>query len=106
MFDEKYFRVTKIGELVCSTIKYLAENNKLGNDDIFNLKDREFSSSLCYWLPIIVTNKSETRDNSGRSRYYQNKIIINNGSENFLCKEWREEYRQKFVPWAKNMLAK
>lgn len=105
MFNEKYFRVTKIGELVCSTIKYLAENNKLDNEDIFNLKDREFSSSLGCWLPVLVTNESETRDKSGRSRYYQNKIIIN-GSEYYLCKEWKEEHRQKFVPWAKNMLAK
>lgn len=102
-FDDKFFRVTRIGELVSTIINYLAENNKLDNNDIFSLMDREFSSTLGCWLPVLAREEENTKDNSGRSRYYSKKIKIN-GTEYFLCKEWREESRTKFVPWAKNIL--
>lgn len=105
IFDDKYFRITKMGEMVSTIIQYLADNNKLDNDDVLSLKDREFSSSLGCWLPILVKNPEETKDGAGRNRYYQNKITIN-GVEYFLCKEWREENRKKFVPWARNILTR
>lgn len=102
-FNDQFFRVTKIGKLVVQTISYFAKNNILSEEDIFNLQDREFSSKLGCWKPILTDNKDDLLDGSGINRYYSDKIMINN-SEYYLCKEWKESSRDKFVPWAKNIL--
>ena len=91
--DEKYLRVTKIGKLVVQSIKKLVNENLLTDDDIFNLRDKEFSSRLSCWLPILVYDESDLGDR--RNRYYSEKITIN-GSDYYLCKEWREENRKNF----------
>lgn len=101
--DEKYLRVTKIGKLVVQSIKKLANENLLTDGDIFNLRDKEFSSRLGCWLPILVYDESDLGDR--RNRYYSEKITIN-GSNYYLCKEWREENRKKFLPWLKEVLGR
>ena len=99
-FDDKYFRTTKIGILVREIFDYLSKNNLLTNEDISNLKNRDFSKKLGIWLPILQTNYKETFDKSGISRYYENTIEIN-GENYYLCKEWKEEMRKNFVAWVK-----
>lgn len=99
-FDGKFFRTTKIGELVRDIMDYLIANNLLSNEDIFNLRDREYSKKLGIWLPVLVASESETKDASGRTRYYSNPLSIN-GKEYYLCREWKEEMRKSFVEWAK-----
>ncbi len=102
-FDEKFFRVTKIGKLVIETMNYLASNNKLTEDDVLELSDKKASSKLGCWLPVIVANESETKDHKGRNRYYSDRLSIN-GKEYFLCKEWKEDSRSKYVSWLKTKL--
>ena len=103
IFDEQYFRITKIGKLVVQTINYLAKEKLLSQEDIDNLKNKEFSSKLGCWKPILVENQSETIDTNGIDRYYSKKLIINN-KEYYLSKEWYEKNRNKYVSWIKNKL--
>ena len=102
-FNEQYFRITKIGKLVVQTINYLAKKNLLSQEDIDNLKSKEFSSKLGCWKPILVENQNETIGTNGVNRYYSEKVIINN-KEYYLSKEWFEKYRNKYVSWIKNKL--
>lgn len=102
-YDDKYFRTTKIGLLVRETFDSLIKDNLLTDDDIFNLKDKEYSKKLGIWLPVLQTNYNATLDNSGISRYYSEPIIIN-GESYYLCKEWKENMRKPFVDWAKKKL--
>lgn len=102
-FDSKFFRTTKIGELVRDTINYLIDNDLLSDEDIFNLSDKEFSKKLGIWLPVLVASESNTIDGSGRMRYYSSTISIK-GKEYYLCREWKEEMRKKFVEWAKKKI--
>lgn len=102
-FDSKFFRTTKIGELVRDTIDYLIANDLLSDEDIFNLRDREFSKKLGIWLPVLVASESNTIDGSGRMRYYSSTINIK-GKEYYLCKEWKENMRKPFVEWAKKKI--
>lgn len=101
--DEKYLRVTKIGKLVVQSIKKLANENLLNDDDISNLSNKEFSSRLGCWLPILVYDESDLGDR--RNRYYSDKITIN-CNDYYLCKEWREENRKKFLLWLKEILSR
>ena len=102
-FDDKFFRTTKIGELVRETINYLIDNDLLSDEDIFNLSDKEFSKKLGIWLPVLVASESNTIDGSGRMRYYSSTISIK-GKDYYLCREWKEEMRKKFVEWAKKKI--
>lgn len=102
-FDSKFFRTTKIGELVRDTIDYLIANDLLSDEDVFNLRDREFSKKLGIWLPVLVASESNTIDGSGRMRYYSSTINIK-GKEYYLCKEWKENMRKPFVEWAKKKI--
>ena len=102
-FDSKFFRTTKIGELVRDTIDYLIANDLLSDEDVFNLRDREFSKKLGIWLPVLVASESNTIDGSGRRRYYSSTINIK-GKEYYLCKEWKENMRKPFVEWAKKKI--
>ncbi len=102
-FNEQYFRITKIGKLVVQTINYLAKKNLLSQEDIDNLKSKEFSSKLGCWKPILVENQNETIDANGINRYYSEKVIVNNKGY-YLCREWKEKSRDKYVPWVKKIL--
>lgn len=99
-FDDKYFRVTKIGILVKETFNYLITNKLLNGEDVFNLRDKEYSKKLGIWLPVLQVSYDATFDSSGNSRYYADTIVIN-GENYYLCKEWKEEMRNAFVKWAK-----
>ncbi len=102
-YDDKYFRTTKIGQLVRETFDSLISGNLLTSDDVFNLRDKEYSKKLGIWLSVLQTSYDATLDNSGISRYYSDPIEIN-GEKYYLCKEWKEQMRKSFVNWAKNKL--
>lgn len=97
-FDEKYFRITKIGLLVSQAMKYLCAHDLLSDEDVTNLENKDFSSKLGCWLPILVENESDTFDSNHRRRYYLEALEIF-GKKYFLCKEWTEPKRCKIAPW-------
>lgn len=76
---------------------------QLSKDDVFNLRDKEYSKKLGIWLPVLQTTHDATLDNNGISRYYSEPIEIN-GEKYYLCKEWTEQMRKSFVNWAKDKL--
>lgn len=90
----------KIGYLVKTSMSYLAANNLLSDEDVKNLKDKDFSrnSFKCYW-PILTISIDETI----RKRYYKDTIQCN-GQTYYLSKEWYEESRERIVDWIRERL--
>lgn len=103
IFDDKFFRLTKIGELVRLSMAYLSNNKLITNEEITLLQDKDFSNKLGCYLPILTVNEEDTIDNKNYKRYYSEKIVIFD-KEYYLCKEWKENSRSKFAPWVKAKL--
>jgi len=101
--DGKFFRTTKIGELVRIIMDYLIANELLSDEDILKLREKSYSKKLGIWLPVLVASEHETKDASGRTRYYTNPLLIN-GKNYYLCREWKEDMRKPFVEWAKTKI--
>ena len=103
IFDDKFFRLTKIGELIRLSMAYLSNNKLITNEEITLLQDKDFSNKLGCYLPILTVNEEDTIDNKNYKRYYSEKIVIFD-KEYYLCKEWKENSRSKFAPWVKAKL--
>lgn len=105
-FNDQYFRTTKPGTLAKQLIEYMFKNELLNENDIFNLKDKEYSHSKtgCAF-PIIVEKKEDTFDSLGRTRYYHDPIKYK-GKEYYICREWYESDRKYLVPWIKEIILK
>lgn len=102
-FTEDYLNNEKMGKLVINIFKYLASNDLISNEDILFLKTKEGSSNLGSWKPILINSSESIVDANGYTRYYADIIKIN-GNDYYLCKEWIEESRKKFLPWARKKL--
>lgn len=103
LFTEDYLNNEKMGKLVINIFKYLVSNNLISNEDVVLLKTKEGSSNLGSWKPILIDYSESIVDVNGYTRYYADPIKIN-GNDYYLCKEWIEESRKKFVPWARKKL--
>ena len=56
-------------------------------------------------MSILICDKNMIKDVNGRLRYYVDPIQ-KDGIDYYICKEWYEESRTKFVNWAKSILAR
>ena len=101
-FDEKFFRITKIGKLVKLAFEYLINKGMINDDDITNLKNQSYcSTQLKFPLPIFVDNESETYDSHGIRRYYQEPVYYKDRPM-YLCREWHEYHRKTITLWFKS----
>lgn len=101
LFDEKFFRLSKIGQMVKMCFIYLGKNNLLLESDIGNLKDRDYCRKhLGCAFPALTDSREQTIDSNGVSRYYQEQINFH-GVNYWLCKEWFEDDRKRVAPWLK-----
>jgi hypothetical protein len=94
----------KIGALVRKEFDRLVRNNLLSNEMIHHLLDEKYSKeTFDVNYPILkkVTNDQPTIDQrmiNGYGRYWStiNKI---NGERYFVCNDWYEKSRTKFLNW-------
>lgn len=106
LFDDKFFRITKIGKMVRTSFLYLSENNLLSDDDIFNLRDRDYCRKhLGCAFPVLTNKKEDTIDSNGVSRYYQDQVSLKEVNY-YLCKEWFENDRKYVGPWLESRIIK
>lgn len=100
-FDDQFFRMTKIGVLVKKSFEYLLFNNKMTDDDLFNLKDREYClRNLGCAFPFLIEDESQMKDENGRNRYWNKPYIVGSHCY-YFCSQWFESDRKKVVPWLK-----
>lgn len=97
---DDFLNEKRIAVVVTETMKHLFKNNKLSNEEILNLQNKEYcSNTFACWMPMLSTNPSKPE------RYYKDKVQYN-GFEYFVTKEWAEKNRDKFVTWYKTQLNK
>ncbi len=104
VFNEQYFRTTKIGRLVRETFSYLTRNGYFSDVDVRNLKDKDYSlRCLGAAYPVLLDIDKDVHDANEISRYYKDPIEIN-GTKYWLTSEWFEHDRKLVVPWVKKKL--
>lgn len=103
-FTDNYFEIKKIGALAKESFTYLISNNKISQDEITKLKDKDYcrSNTGCA-LSVLVEDIEKTKDEKGVNRYYK-EAITNDGHTYYLCKEWYENDRKYLVPYIKKIL--
>lgn len=91
----------KIGKFVRNTFKMLFEENKLSDEEIKKLTDKEYSrATFDVYHPVLVRIDFEKDVNSqrkvnGSDRYYSSPYE----EKYLLCNDWYERNRQFFNKW-------
>ena len=89
----------------------LLENN------LITLTDVQACKNLGHTFPILLEADGEnnSKDNSGRDRYYPNDLFTYNGKEYYVTNDWYEKTKEKssnrdnrtrFLEWIKSLLNK
>lgn len=104
VFNEQYYRTTKIGRLVRETFSYLSRNGYFSDVDVKNLKNKDYSlKELGAAYPVLLEVDQDPHDSHGTMRYYKDFIEIN-GHKYYLTSEWFEHDRKLVAPWIKKKL--
>lgn len=104
VFNEQYYRTTKIGRLVRETFNYLSRNGYFSDVDVKNLKNKNYSlKELGAAYPVLLEMNQDPHDSHGTMRYYKDFVEIN-GHKYYLTSEWFEHDRKLVVPWIKKKL--
>jgi putative AlgH/UPF0301 family transcriptional regulator len=94
----------KIGQLVRKTMKTIISNHDLSDEKISQLQEGKYSKNafdINYpFLKKVLRNspQSQQRKVNGYDRYWEEAIIIN-GERYFICNDWYERNRSKFINW-------
>ena len=106
VFNEQYYRTTKIGRLVREAFNYLSRNGYFSETDIKNLENKDYSlGELGAAYPVLLEADQDPHDSHGSMRYYKDLIEIN-GRAYYLTSEWFEHDRKLVVPWVKKKLGR
>ena len=90
----------KIGKLVQKSFKKLIDENKLTNDEIFNLQSTDYCKRVFNTRYEVLRKSSRSRlDDLGRARYYSKEIA----PKYWLSSQWYEHQRELFLNWMKSL---
>jgi hypothetical protein len=91
----------KIGQFVQYNMRKVFEQKLLGEDEISNLQDKNYSKKIFNQNFEVLRNINlETKDKTGRNRYYTNEIFFNNYH---LTSQWFEYHWEFFLAWLTNI---
>lgn len=92
----------KIGQYVQYYMRKLHENKKLGEEEIKNLQDKEYSKKVFNQNFEVLRNINRaTTDKTGRNRYYNNETFFGNYH---LTSQWFEYHWEPFMKWLKRYI--
>ncbi|WP_066307322.1 hypothetical protein [Bacillus sp. FJAT-29814] len=97
----------KVGILVNTTFKNLVASQALSDEMVTKLQDERYSKyTFDINYPFLKkidwrTSLSEQRKVNGYNRYWKDDIIIN-GERYFVCSEWYERNKPKYIKWLNN----
>lgn len=98
--SDDFLANSSIGIVMKETMKYLIKNEKLTEDDLRDLQDKEFSSQkLGCWLPVLAKENLTDR----KDRYYKDTLEYK-GTKYLLCREFFDRYRDKIILWIKSKI--
>jgi hypothetical protein len=99
----------KIGLLVRTTIKKIVSSNSISYEKITQLLDGKYCKTtfeINYpLLKKVMQNSSfsQQRKVNGYDRYWEEAIMIN-GDRYFICNDWYEKNRPRFIRWVKDLI--
>lgn len=103
-FTDDFFRLERIGIVVKTVIEYLLDNEMLTEDDFANVENVEYCLKyLGCAFPLFTKDKSKITDSNGKNRYWVEPLYYKD-QPLYVCSQWFESDRKRFVPWAKAKL--
>lgn len=108
-YEEFTENAIKIGKLVKILFNYVEKNELLTQESINKLCDLDYSKaqfgisySLLKPFDSNISKESQLKgnDNDKYSRYW-NKIYEFNGNEYFICSQWYERNKERFINWVR-----
>lgn len=99
----------KIGLLVRSTLKELVSSNSITEEQIRLLQDdnyckNTFDINYPFLKKVLLgTLHSLQRKINGHDRYWEKSIMIK-GEKYFVCNDWYERNRTKFIAWSNQLI--
>ena len=100
----------KISRLVKETFQAYSLHNSLPPAEIERLCDRQYCKEtfgLSSWPALLPYNpdvlyNNQGRDSGGIRRFYKDAFYFN-GSQYFLCSQWLEKHRERFIAWTRRV---
>ncbi|WP_295916902.1 DUF262 domain-containing protein [Anaerovibrio lipolyticus] len=98
--DENTYNMIKIGALAYSLIEDLLKTNRLSEEDIGNLKSKDYSHNLFKSLhyPVLANSRGDNKGNSSHIRYYKKPVEVN-GKKVYITTQWFDSEREVLVNW-------
>jgi len=99
----------KIGQFISKTFKELFEKNLLNEEEIKNLKDKNYSKRIFNISYPVLIDKNENRyDKCGRARYWADVF----DEKYYVCNDWygedtrnkNKKHRENFLNWYNKIL--
>ena len=98
----------KISKIVKETFRKYSDENTLPPDEIERLCDKRYSKEtfgLSSWSILLPYNPAISYNNQGRDshnirKYYKDPFYFN-GAQYFLCSQFLEKHRQRFMDWTR-----
>ncbi len=96
----------KIGLLVRKTMDRFSRNHTLSPEKVMLLTDEKYSKDIfdinyAFLVKVDKNVKADQRLVNGYPRYWSNEIILN-GEKYYMCNDWYERNRGKFLKWVRN----
>ena len=93
--------IPKIGQFVQYKMRKIFEQKLLGEEEIRNLQDKNYSKSTFNLSFEALRNINlETVDKTGQNRYYTNEIFFGNYH---LTSQWFEKHWDPLLEWLKKL---
>jgi len=104
IFTDTFFRLERIGIVARKTIEYLLSKDLFTPEDFENLKSVNYCKQyLGCEYPLFAYNINDTTDHNGKKRYWSLPVTYGNKTL-YICSQWYENDRKRFVPWVKARL--
>lgn len=93
-------KMIKVGVLAYSLFKELLENNKISEEEIIKLFDKDYTrktfSRVTY--PAMAYSRNANMGNSKQYRYYKEPVVVNN-KKYYITSQWFEDSRNDLLKW-------
>lgn len=90
------------GQLACRLIEKLLTEGKLAEEEVEQLKEKDFSRKAFYKVvyPVLANNREDNKGKSKKNRYYSKPVQFK-GKNVYISTEWFDESRKDLVDWYK-----
>lgn len=98
----------KVGQLVRTTMRKIISSNSLSDELVLLLQDSRYCKMMFdinypFLKKVMIgANQSQQRKINGYDRYWEEEISVN-GERYFICNDWYERNRSKFIRWVDHL---